>query len=239
MVNSTYKTDGKLIVHSADELQRALDASGKTSYVYVLCRPPFSRRVVPFYIGVGQSDRLFAHEREARDPNKAGSKIDIIRSIWSANEEVVRIVDSFHADSHWRREEELINAFGLLKDGTGILANEQRYTTSTMVSGVELRKYASDGNALPTNFTRRNTRLKVGPNHPSKPNTVFGKICGVLQQHPGITGAELVDLVLTIDFSDNRSAYTQTGHVARPWVAKYIDGGFYEKTRFIQVFEDE
>ncbi len=46
----------------------------------------------------------------------------------------------------------------------------------------------------------------MGPSEKS----VYGKIFGILKEHPGVTGEELVELLLSVDFSDNKSAYTQT-----------------------------
>jgi len=108
----------------------------------------------------------------------------------------------------------------------------------TSAGGIELRKYAEEGNELPSNFVRRDTRLMVGPARPANEDSVYGKICRVLADHPGVTGQELVELLLEVDFSGNRSAYTRGGMVSRPWLAKYIDGGFYAKNRCIQEYRD-
>lgn len=237
MGDNTYDCSGKREIRSPEELRSALAGARALYYVYVLCRPPRRPRMVPFYVGVGQRDRLFAHEAQARDSRAGGAKIDIIRSIWHARDQVVRFIDSFHTEYPWSKEEALINAFGLLRDGTGILANHDRYAKSATAEGVELRKYASEGNSLPSNFHSRDIMLKVGPRQPGNPRSVYGKICDVLRQHPGVTGEQLVELLLSVDFSDNPSAYTQSGRVSLPWLAKYIDGGFYKKNQCIQACE--
>jgi hypothetical protein len=79
-------------------------------------------------------------------------------------------------------------------------------------------------------------RLLAGPCTPAKMDSVYGKIYAVLTENPGVSGEELVELLLEVDFTGNRTPYTRTGAVSRPWLAKYIDGGFYTKNRFIQVF---
>jgi hypothetical protein len=232
-VTSLYATEGKTRVRTVDDLAALLSA-GDHFYVYLLCYPPHGSTVRPFYVGIGQGDRLFAHEREAADPATTSAKVLAIRSIQAEGEEVVRYIDGVYDASPWHREQELIAQFGLVKSGTGSLTNEQEYASSFKVEGIELRKYAADGNALPANFLKRDVRLRAGPNVPRNPLSVYGKICGVLASTPGITGAELVELLLLVDFSDNNTVYAQDGQVSRPWLAKYIDGGFYAKNRFIQ-----
>jgi hypothetical protein len=237
MSSSLYRTTGKLVADSQVTLLGALSNTDSAFYVYVLCEPPLRDEIRPFYVGIGQLDRVFAHEFEAKRPYSIGAKVEKIRRIWDAGGEVIRVIDGFFPWEPWEREEELINLYGLIKDGTGILANEQRYSPSHVRDGVELRKYADEGNELPSNFIRRGVRLQIGPRSPSSPTSVYGKICSVLTKNPGVTGAELVELLLNVDFSANKSAYTKSGTVSRPWLAKYIDGGFYEKNRCIQEFQ--
>jgi hypothetical protein len=228
-----YDATKKLIIENTQALQRILSDCAGPFYVYVLCVPPVARRMRPFYVGVGQSHRIFSHEDIALKTS-TGRKSEEIRRIWDSNQEVVRVIDGFFEQEPWRREEELINRFGLVKDGTGILMNEQRYSPSRVQDGVELRKYAREGNNLPANFIHRETRLIVGPCIPKSDASVYGKICKALERNPGATGEELVELLLDVDFSGNKSAYTKGGAVSRPWLAKYIDGGFYAKNRYIQ-----
>lgn len=223
-----------MLVRSASDLVALLSTSNRF-YVYVLCYPPNGPTVRPFYVGIGQGERIFAHEREASDPTNISGKVIAIRGIQAEGQEVVRYVDAIFETSPWHREQELIAQFGLVKSGTGSLTNEQEYAGSFKVEGVELRKYALDGNALPANFLKRDVGLRAGPETPLNPLSVYGKICGVLRLHPGVTGAELVDLLLLVDFSGNNTVYAQNGQVSRPWLAKYIDGGFYAKNRCIQI----
>jgi len=225
-------------ITTEQELAEVLSESGKRFYVYVLYRPHANKGLdTPFYVGIGQGNRLFAHEREARDPNAAGSKLEVIRGLWAKGLDIVRIIDSFHDREPWDREEALINQWGLLKDGTGLLVNEQRYARAcTAEGGAELRKYAHHGNELPPNFRSRCRRLRSGPRRPANPDSVYGKICAVLDENPGTVGAELVELLLRVDFSANKSAYTKSGEVSRPWLAGYIDGGFYKRNQCIQEF---
>lgn len=225
----TYQTAGRARIDSIEAL-RALLHPERPFYVYLLCHPPAAATVRPFYVGIGQGDRLFAHEREAEGSTSQSPKLSAIRQIRSQGREIVRYIDEFFDTVPWHREQELIDQFGLVKAGTGILTNEQRYSRSVLIDGVELRKYADDGNALPANFLKRDVRLVAGPKRPRNPASVYGKICDVLEANPGVTGAELVELLLAVDFSDNNTVYG----VSRPWLAKYIDGGFYAKNLFIQ-----
>lgn len=228
-----YATEGKARVDNVEALHALLSA-GDRFYVYLLCHPPDAPVVRPFYVGIGQGERLFAHEREAADPTIFSAKTQAIRDIQARGQEIVRYIDGMFDVSPWHREQELISQFGLVKAGAGSLTNEQEYAGSFQAEGVELRKYALDGNALPSNFLKRATRLRAGPNTPRNPRSVYGKICAVLESNPSITGAELVELLLLIDFSDNNTVYSQNGQVSRPWLAKYIDGGFYAKNGYIQ-----
>jgi hypothetical protein len=204
--------------------------------VYVLYTRTIEGNHEPFYVGIGRGLRLFDHEREARNTRVTSLKIETIRRIWNEGGEILRSIDSLHDREPWEREESLINQWGLVKDGSGSLTNEQRYAPTFAVDGVELRKYAQHGNSLPPNFRARHLRLRIGSRRPGSPSSVYGKICAALEQHPGINGEQLVELLLRVDFSDNKSAYTKLGEVSRPWLAKYIDGGFYKKNQCIQEF---
>ncbi len=182
-----YCTTDRLWIRSLNQLREELADRAEHHYVYLLCRPPFSPHVYPFYVGISQSDRLFAHEEEARSTNSKSHKIEEIHRIWDAGDAVVRIIDSFHSKPPWHREQELIEKFGLLKDGTGQLTNEQKYSPSHREGKVELRKYAKYGNELPPNFIHQHKKLKVGENEPKSKNSVHGKYilyCWITQGLP-------------------------------------------------------
>ena len=228
-----YETVGKLELKDISDLHNYVRDAAGGNYVYLLCYPPHATRVRPFYVGIGQGDRVFAHENEAAKATSSGQKVDIIRQIQATGQQVLRYIDGVFPEMPWRREQELIDRFGLLKDGSGTLANEQRYAQSALKNGIELRKYAAEGNALPSNFIRRNARLVVGPRQPKSRRSVYGKIYSILETNPGVTGAALVELLLSVDFSGNATVYAQDGQVSRPWLAKYIDGGFYAKNQCI------
>lgn len=146
---------------------------GGPHYVYILCRPVDGEGLCePFYVGIGQADRLFSHEEEARDLSRRNPKLEAIRSIWNEGKEIVREIDSVHSVEPWDREEELINGIGLLATGSGPLTNAQSYAPSVKVEGVELRKYAADHangslDAIPAKFKLMKTRLMQGPREPS------------------------------------------------------------------------
>jgi hypothetical protein len=70
--------------------------------------------------------------------------------------------------------------------------------------------------------------LGVADHHPQD---IFGLYI------PGVAGEELVDLLNSVDFSKNQSAYTPAGRMSRLWLAKYVDGVFYERKQFICVYE--
>jgi len=98
--------------------------------VYLLCYPPDASAVRTFYVGIGQGDRLFAHEREAADLRISSAKALAIRDIQADGQDVVRYIDGLFDASPWHREQELIAQFGLVKAGTGSLTNEQEYAGS-------------------------------------------------------------------------------------------------------------
>lgn len=230
-----------LVTDRAD-LSRLIAASDSGPfYVYILRIPDgelkFGGLGTPFYVGIGQGARLFAHEEEARDPTISSAKVETIRSIWKQGAEVVRTVDSVHAVEPWDREEELINSIGRLAEGTGPLTNAQVYAPSFKLNGVELRKYAADhaasgdANAAPAKFKLRHTRLMAGPNKPQSQRSVFGKIYTVIEANPGVTGEDLVRLLGSVDFTSNKSAYTQGGQVSASWLVGYIEGGYFRSDR--------
>ena len=234
MTITHYGTIAKFRVLNAEALKEHLRKQTGSYYIHVLCHPPISAAVQFFYVGIGQGERIFAHEREAENVAVDSLKVRTIRNIQASGHEVLRYLNGVFAETPWRREQELITQFGLAKDATGILTNEQRYSPSFSVDGVELRKYAFDSNELPNNLIRRDCKLLAGPRKPKNPASVYGKIYVVLERNPGITGAELVELLFGLDFAANSTIYAQSGRVSRRWLAKYIDGGFYEKSLCIQ-----
>lgn len=224
------------------ELTRLIAASDSgPHYVYVLRHPDaetkFGGHGTPFYVGIGQGLRLFSHEEEARDPLQTSAKVEVIRAIWANGGEVVRTIDSVHAADPWNREEELINAIGRIADGTGPLTNAQTYAPSFKLGGIEHRKYAAqhaasaEANAIPAKFKLRHTRLMAGPREPHSRTSVFGKIYATAEANPGATGEELIRLLAEVDFSGNKSAYTQGGQVSTSWLAGYIEGGYFRSDR--------
>lgn len=232
------------------DLDRFIAASGGgPHYVYLLRVPDGQAKHgglgTPFYVGIGQGGRLFAHEEEARDPARSGAKVETIRSIWATGGDVVRTIDSVHMVEPWGREEELINSIGRLAEGTGPLTNAQTYAPSVKLNGIEHRKYAADhtasgdANAIPSKFKLRHTRLMAGPREPLSRTSVFGKIYTVAEANPGVTGEELVALLSALDFTGNKSAYTQGGQVSSSWLVGYIEGGYYRNDRLhLQDFKE-
>lgn len=229
-------------VFDRENLARIItEADGGPHYVYVLRWPDgiacHGGVGTPFYVGIGQNERLFAHEEEARDSSRSGPKVETIRAIWASGGEVVRTIDSVHAVEPWCREEALINAIGRRTDGTGPLTNAQVYAPSAKLDGIELRKYAADhlprgdANAIPAKFKLRDVRLMAGPVEPKSRMSVFGKIYTVAEANPGVTGEELIELLRAVDFSANKSAYTQGGQVCSAWLVGYIEGGYYRRDR--------
>lgn len=232
------------IVFDQADLEAILAAhGGGPHYVYILRYPDgiecYGGFGTPFYVGLGQGLRVFAHEKEASDPKNSSAKVEAIRSIWEQGQQIIRTLDSVHDQEPWDREEELINEIGRLAEGRGPLTNDQTYSPSTKINGVELRKYAGnhidsgDVTAIPQTFKLRNERLKVGPREPKIRTSVMGKIYTVLEDNPGVTGEELVHLLLHVDFSRNKSPYTQGGGVSASWLVGYIEGGYFRKDHLI------
>ncbi|WP_143075089.1 GIY-YIG nuclease family protein [Sphingobium sp. AP50] len=229
------------IADRADLAQFIAASGGGPHYVYVLRvpdgEPKHGGLGTPFYVGIGQGARLFAHEEEARDPLRYSAKVETIRSIWAKGGEVVRTIDSVHIVEPWDREEELINSIGRLAEGAGPLTNAQTYARSVKLNGIEVRKYAADhaesgdANAIPAKFKLRHTRLMAGPREPLSRTSVFGKIYTVVEANPGVTGEDLIGLLKAVDFSGNKSAYTQGGQVSSSWLVGYIEGGYFRGDR--------
>lgn len=230
-----------VLINSQADLDALLRAGNGPHYVYILRQPDglpsFGGIGTPFYVGIGQRSRLFEHEKAAREGSQAGQKIDTILSIWSRGLEVVRTIDSFHAKEPWIREAELIQEIGRLADGTGPLTNPQTYSPSHTHEGVELRKYAAEQlaaggvDAIPAKFKLRHTRLMAGVNAPKSLSSVMGKVYATAKENPGVTGEELVYLLAKLDFSGNKSAYTQSGQVCASWICGYIEGAFYRNDK--------
>jgi len=230
---------GMTLVTDRPHLRRLIADAGKEHYTYVLRKPDgtvcHGGIGTPFYVGIGQSMRLFAHVEEARQLENVGRKVEAIREIWQQAGEVIHTIDAFHDVEPWDREEELIRTIGQVKHGTGPLTNEQDYAPSVKIGGTEVRKYAADHvddvNNIPAKFKLGRVRLAAGPNMPKSRKSVFGKIYSVLEEHPGVTGEQLVRLLSHTDFSDNKSAYTQSGEACAAWICGYIEGGFFRSDR--------
>ncbi len=192
--------------------------------------------------------RLFAHVEEAKATARVTNKLLKIRTILDAGGEVIHCIDGFYEKEPWDREEKLITAIGQEKHGTGPLTNEQDYAASHKVHGVEVRKYrdvqGDDPDRVPAKFKLARVCLMAGPREPARRTSVFGKIFSVLEEHPGVTGLQLIELLKRIDFSGNISAYTQSGEVCAAWLCGYIEGGFFRSDRlhiqeFTSVPEDD
>lgn len=228
-------------IRAQTELNSLLQAGSGPHYVYILRKPDgvscFGGVGTPFYVGVGQRGRLFEHEKAAREGTEEGRKIETIRAIWATNSSVVRTIDSFHIREPWIREAELIHEIGRIADGTGPLTNPQTYSPSHAVEGVELRKYAEEQlaaggvDAIPAKFKLRNVRLQAGPNAPSSLSSVMGKVYSTARENPGVTGEELVHLLALLDFTSNKSAYTQSGKVCASWLCGYIEGAYFRSDK--------
>ena len=221
-----------------EETRELIAKNPSKHYVYVLKDDVGS----PFYVGLGQGNRLFQHEDEARDQGNNSAKCERIRDITEEGNEIDYEIDSFHDETPWHREEEVIrnlsNAYQL--------TNSQRYTPATETDGVVLRKYArvyedgTDVSAIPPDFPFTNIRLAIGPNRPGPRAKVYGRIHAILESNPGITGAALIARLHTVDWSDVKSAYTEgRSKVCGKWIADYIRGGFYKKNQFISIFDED
>jgi len=219
------------------EMAELIKTEPNKHYVYVLQ----DHNGVPFYVGLGQGGRLFAHEEEAHDPTNFSAKCKRIRELLGSGGALVYQIDSWHDTTPWHREEELIREL----EREHQLTNAQRYAPASEVGGVVLRKYSAayaegaDVRAMPSDFPYANIKLQVGPNRPASKTSVFGRIYLVLEQNPGITGAELIDLLHQIDWSDVPSAYAEgRKEVSGKWLADYVRGGFYKKSQCIGLYEE-
>lgn len=115
-------------MQSLNEIRLDIVRSQIPYYVYFLYSPDGK----PFYVGKGKSDRIEAHEQEARYfmRNKRWKglneyKIKTIIDIWSNSQSVSYAIDSWHQDSAsaGEREREIIDKLGKKVNGTGILTN--------------------------------------------------------------------------------------------------------------------
>lgn len=124
----------------AEAVLSQIAAASDEFYVYMLRwpdgRPCWGGRGTPFYVGRGSRDRLFEHVKnahvESSDTNGLPRNLmrrAVILGIHQLGQAVVHTVDSFWADvgDADQREVHLINEIGLIRDGTGILTNRQRY----------------------------------------------------------------------------------------------------------------
>ena len=227
-------------IKSREEFRSIMSRRKEKHYVYVLRKPDdkfsFGAIGTPFYVGLGQGERMYSHEKEAEN-NVAGNdrKLAEISNIVHSGKEVIYTIDSWHHKEPWTREADLIADIGCLYDRTGPLTNANSYRKSKVIDGIETRKYAPiyGGGREPGNYIRdfrlKRTNLMVGPRTPKTRKSVFGKMYTVLETNPGITGEEFVIQLMEVDFSGNKSAYTQSGRVSTEWLIGYIEGGYFRK----------
>jgi Uncharacterized protein conserved in bacteria len=80
-------------------------------YIYKLVDP---RNGEPFYIGKGQGNRMYAHEKQARTGVES-RKCDLIRELIEGGHEIVYAIDSRHSDetAAYAREKALVEQIGL------------------------------------------------------------------------------------------------------------------------------
>jgi hypothetical protein len=238
-----------IVVHDPSHLQQLLqENSGTPHYTYLLRKPDgivcLGGVGTPFYCGIGTGGRLFSHVKEVQKGMQKSRKAQVIAAILDEGKTVLHCIDGFFDKQPWDREEYLIRTIGQVKHGTGPLTNEQDYAPSYKLNGIELRKYATtdvkDADTIPPGFDLRSVRLTTGSVEPKSRRSVHGKIYSVVEEHPGVTGEELVALLKRIDFSDNPSAYTQSGEVCAAWLCGYITGGFRRKDRrHLQRYTDD
>jgi hypothetical protein len=232
-------------IRSLAELNDVLRTRAEKHYVYILRYPddvPCHGDIgTPFYVGIGQRDRIFTHEEAALLRGEKSEKADAIRSIVKAGKEIVYTIDSFHFVDPFLPEAELIHKIGRKAEGKGTLLNAQTYAPSAKIDGVEVRKYAEQQaaaggfDALPEKFKLRNTKLVIGPKPQKSRTSVMGRIYSAVKEHPGITGEELVKLLQKEDYSGHKSAYTQSGIVCASWLVGYVDGAcFHPRAQIIQ-----
>lgn len=234
------------IIHDQQHMKKLLQDNKARHYVYILRHPDeiecFGGIGTPFYVGIGQGLRMFQHALEARNKEFLNAKVLAIRQIWSAGKEIAYTIDSWHETTPYLREAELLNKIGLLSNSTGPLTNAQNYAPPNQIDGIEVSKYlmrqktAGDVNGIPADFPYRKKKLQAGSRKPRRETSVFGIIYKKLEENPGITGEDLVKLLLDADWSVcNSTKYTATGRPCATWVCDYIKGGFYKKNQHIEV----
>lgn len=94
-------------------------------YVYELVDP---RNNLPFYIGKGKDNRLYAHLTEAKLPREKQCntfKCAVINNILLVDKQIIirKIKDSLTEDEAFELEIQTISKYGKRIDGTGILTN--------------------------------------------------------------------------------------------------------------------
>ncbi len=233
------------VISHKEHMKQVLSMHTHKHYVYVLRWPDniesHGAIGTPFYVGIGQRLRLFEHEKEANQSDRETEKLAVIRKIRQGGKEVVYTIDSWHDTDPYLREAELINIIGRIANGTGTLTNAQTYAHPVKIDGTEVSKYyerqraAGRVDALPADFPYKDTCLKVGERKPLRENSVFGIIYKTLEDNPGITGQNLVEPLLQVDWSVCKTTrYTSSGKPCATWICDYVKGGFYAKNQHIQ-----
>jgi len=125
---------GNNLPYNKNALEGVVDSSYLRHYIYIYAYP--DGRV--FYVGKGKGNRILDHEAEARRGVKS-PKCDIIRSIWSKKEEVLKIKLAFFDNENdaLRYEASLIASL----DGLSNILQGRRRISEIFLSQEDLRYF--------------------------------------------------------------------------------------------------
>ena len=104
------------------EIKRVIGSRSKEFFTYLLLRP----NGLPFYVGKGKSNRLFSHERAAKNTSINTLNLNTIRKIIRNNNEVKYYISKFSKSESeiFQMEKRLIAYYGRRDiDERGILSN--------------------------------------------------------------------------------------------------------------------
>lgn len=211
-----------------DEVRLREELTGyKAHYTYLLCRP----NGVPFYAGKGQGSRVFCHLRDALNTIERTHKLNVIRKIKKAKEQIGYWIEKHPThEIAIEREIELIRSIGRYDLGNGPLTNQTDGGEGTLNLSAESKaKHRETLAGTNTSSDDRNTAnalfaelVSVG-SVPIKPTTGRYKIDRLFRNRKTFSFTERMSGALVASAMSNKCLIEENAIIPRRFHANGVE----------------